>query len=86
MEDVKRAIVLNAVLVSGADSLANVNGTVVRIGELVQGYRLVEVHDRSAVFEKNNLRFTLDMPSAQKKDAQPFQPRPIPAAVGSDAK
>lgn len=50
---------LHAVLVSGASSMANVDGVMVRLGESVQGYRLVAVHDRSAVFEKNNAKFTL---------------------------
>jgi hypothetical protein len=50
---------LNAVLVAGDASMANVDGVMVRLGDSVYGYRLVEVHDRMAVFEKNKARFTL---------------------------
>lgn len=52
---------LHAVLVAGSDSLANVDGVMVRIGESVQGYRLVEVTDRTAVLEKNNAKVTLTL-------------------------
>lgn len=52
---------LHAVLLAGPDSMANVDGVLVRVGESVQGYRLVSVHDRSAVFEKNNAKFTLEI-------------------------
>jgi hypothetical protein len=30
-----------------------------RVGESIDGYRLVEVQHRSAVFEKNGAKFTL---------------------------
>ena len=41
---------LRAVLVAGAASLANVDGEVLALGQEVDGYRLVEVRERSAVF------------------------------------
>ena len=50
---------LQAVLVAGPNSIANVDGVMVRVGDAIQGYRLVEVEHRSAVFEKNGARFTL---------------------------
>lgn len=50
---------LQAVLVAGPHSIANVDGVMVRVGDAIQGYRLVEVQHRSAVFEKNGARFTL---------------------------
>jgi hypothetical protein len=49
---------LHALLVAGPDSIANVDGVMVRVGDAVNGYRLVEVEDRSAVFEKDGARFT----------------------------
>lgn len=61
---------LHAVLVAGPDSIANVDGVMVRVGDSVQGYRLVAVQDRSAVFEKNSARFTVHIgtqPGAQKQ-------------------
>jgi len=54
-----RRLNLQAVMMAGPKSIANVDGMMVRIGEEVHGYRLVAVHERQAVFEKNNKRFTL---------------------------
>ena len=51
-----RRLKLQAVMVAGPESIANVNGTMIRIGGEVYGYRLVEVHERGAVFEKNKTR------------------------------
>jgi len=59
---------LNAVLVAGSDSIANVDGVMVRVGESVQGYRLVAVSDRSAVLEKNNAKLTLTLRGGPKGD------------------
>lgn len=41
---------LKATLVGGENALANVGGTVLRVGEETQGYRLVEVYEDRAVF------------------------------------
>ncbi|TMG78034.1 MAG: hypothetical protein E6H75_04745 [Betaproteobacteria bacterium] len=83
-----RRLKLQAVMVAGPKSIANVNGTMVRIGDEVYGYRLVEVHERGAVFEKNKARFVVSIrrdaaqaPDAwQDKDAAamrgPAQPAP----------
>jgi hypothetical protein len=60
---------LQAVLVAGDASFANVDGVIVRVGESVHGYRLVAVHDRSAVFEKNNSKLTLTI--RDERRAQP---------------
>jgi len=57
----KPKINLQAVLVAGPNSIANVDGFLVRVGESVHGYRLLAVQDRSAVFEKNNAKFTLSI-------------------------
>ena len=54
---------LLAVMAAGPDSIANVDGVMVRIGDEVNGYRLVEVHERYAVFEKNKTRFSVSISS-----------------------
>jgi len=54
-----RRLNLQALMMAGPRSMANVDGMMVRIGDQVYGYRLVAVHERQAVFEKNNKRFTL---------------------------
>lgn len=59
---------LHGVMLAGPDSIANVEGVMVRIGESIQGYRLVAVHERAVVFEKNSTTFTLAIgaPDAKK--------------------
>lgn len=52
---------LRAVMVAGPDSMVNVDGAMVRIGEELRGYRLVEVRDGEAVFAKGGKRFTVAM-------------------------
>jgi hypothetical protein len=52
---------LRAVMVAGPKSIVNVAGALVRIGEQINGYRLVEVHEETAVFVKNTKRVTLSL-------------------------
>jgi hypothetical protein len=56
-----RKLKLQAVMVAGPKSIANVDGMMVRIGDEIHGYRLVEVHERTAVFEKNKTRFSVSI-------------------------
>jgi hypothetical protein len=58
---------LQAVMAAGESSIANVDGVMVRLGDTIQGYRLVAVHDRAATFEKNNAQFTLTVRSREAK-------------------
>lgn len=59
--------VLRATLVAGPDSLANLGGIVLRLGEEAHGYRLVEVREWEAVFERGGVRrvFALDAEGAE---------------------
>ena len=52
---------LKATLVGGARPAANVDGTIVYLGDKVQAYVLVDVRERSAVFEKEGIRRILKM-------------------------
>ena len=52
---------LRAVMVAGPKSIVNVAGVLVRIGEQIDGYRLVEVHEETAVFVNNKKRVTLSL-------------------------
>jgi hypothetical protein len=52
---------LRAVLVAGDRSMADVGGIIVKLGGEVDGFRLVEVRDRKAVFLKNGTRLTLSI-------------------------
>ena len=52
---------LIAVIVAGKKSLVNLNGTIIGIGEEKDGYRLIKVRDRKAIFKKGKKRVVLDM-------------------------
>ena len=43
---------LSAVMVAGKSSLVNLDGLILRLGEEKEGYRLIQVKDREAVFKK----------------------------------
>lgn len=60
--------VLRATLVAGDDSLANLGGTILKLGEETHGYRLVEVRDREAVFEKGGSRLVLTLVPRKSPD------------------
>nr|WP_179210281.1 hypothetical protein [Crenothrix polyspora] len=44
---------LKATLLAGRNSMANVNGKVIKLGETINGYKLIKVGERSAIFVKN---------------------------------
>lgn len=54
---------LRAVIVAGKSSMVNVEGTIVSLGELIDGFRLTGVEDRKAVFMKDGVRVELTMGS-----------------------
>ncbi len=87
-----RRLRLQAVMVAGPKSIANVDGKMVRIGDEVYGYRLVEVHERGAVFEKNKTRFAVSIRSdaarapdtGQDKDAAALRSPAQPSIAQQD--
>lgn len=48
---------LRALMVGGKQPLVNLGGTILGIGESVDGFRLIEVRERSAVFEREGKRY-----------------------------
>ena len=46
-------------MVAGQASMANVDGVLVTLGEQLDGFTLVEVRERSAVFERDTVRRVL---------------------------
>jgi hypothetical protein len=52
-ESMRVPLELRAVLSAGDDSLANVGGQIVHVGEEVSGYRLVAVSEDGALFEQD---------------------------------
>ncbi len=62
---------LIAVMVAGKDSLVNLDGIIIKIGEEKDGYRLVQVRDQEAIFKKGNKRIVLNMEmSALRKNKE----------------
>jgi hypothetical protein len=65
---------LIAVMVAGDHSLVNLEGTIVAIGQEVDGYRLVQVRDREAIFTRGKQRVVLKMEAStlrSNKDRAP---------------
>ena len=60
------APILRATLVAGDDSLANLGGTLLALGEESHGYRLVEVRAWEAVFEYGGERKVLPVTSSEE--------------------
>lgn len=52
---------LRAVMVAGSASMVNVDGSLVGLGEEVEGHRLVEVTERRAVFERDGVLRELEI-------------------------
>jgi hypothetical protein len=50
---------LSAIMLAGANSIVSVEGTFVSLGGQVNGYRLVEVFETSAIFVNGNRRVRL---------------------------
>ena len=57
---------LRATLVAGDASLANLAGSILRVGDEFEGYRLAEVRRGEAVFVRNGARVTLRMDGAEE--------------------
>ncbi len=52
---------LRATLVSGERSLVNLGGTILELGEEAHGYRLLEVREDEAVFERSDSEIVLKL-------------------------
>lgn len=50
---------LKAVMVAGKNSLVNVDGVIIKLGEEIDGHRLIQVKDYEAIFKKGNKRVVL---------------------------
>ena len=70
---------LAAVMLAGPKSAVSIDGTMVRIGEEINGHRLVEVHEQTAVFVKHGKKVTLSLRSLQRV------PEPPPARKDESA-
>lgn len=81
---------LKAIISGGGSALVNVGGRIFRIGQDVDGYRLVEVQERQATFVKDKVRYTLVLNATKaarpptggvKAGSAPAAPAAVPAPV-----
>ena len=77
---------LRGILMASGHSVVNVNGKLLAVGETYQGYRLVRVEERKAVFTRNGLIFELPMTATSRQprttsrdEAPPPEPTEPPA-------
>lgn len=52
---------LTATLRAGKNSMVSIEGKIVLLGEKINGYKLIEVNDQSAVFVNNDQRVLLSL-------------------------
>lgn len=62
------AMKLRSTMAAGPASLANIGGEIVGLGEEVNGYRLLAVHPRHVVLEKNDIQKTLSIDNETEKN------------------
>lgn len=60
-ESINWAPQISILMNAGRDSMAVVNGAIVRLGESIDGYRLVKITHGEAVFMKNGKRMAVQM-------------------------
>lgn len=58
-QDPTQAPVLLATMVAGRDRLANVDGSTLRVGDEIYGYRIVRILEDRAIFERQGVRTTV---------------------------
>ena len=59
------SLALRATLVDGRNSLANINGTILRRGESINGYKLMGINEYEVVLEKDGQQLTLSLARRQ---------------------
>jgi hypothetical protein len=52
---------LTAILRAGRNSMAIIDGKTLKIGDVIDGYRLIDVKEYSAIFTKNSQLHTLEI-------------------------
>lgn len=52
---------LRAVLSAGSDSLANIDGSILGVGQTIDGYRLVAIREHQVVLKRRGKRIVLDL-------------------------
>lgn len=60
---------LRAIIAGAGTAIVNVEGRIVQMGQEMDGYRLVEVQERRAIFVKDKVRYTLLLNAVKGADA-----------------
>ena len=55
--------------------MVNVEGRIVQMGQEMDGYRLIEVQDRTATFVRDKVRYTLALKAIGAAEAAPVAPK-----------
>ncbi len=64
------AIELQATMIGSVNKLANVGGQILMTGDVVQGYRIAEIHEQYVVFERDGNALTLYVKPLQADDRE----------------
>ena len=58
---------LTATLRAGKNSMVSLQGKIVQLGEEIEGYKLIKVSDRTAIFANNEQRILLSLDGHEQK-------------------
>ena len=59
---------LIATIVSDENSIANIDGTILKLGQRIDGYQLVEVARYSATFQKKGKKYKFNLYETEKSE------------------
>ena len=66
---------LRAIIRGAGSAMVNVEGRIVQMGQEMDGYRLIEVQDRTATFVRDKVRYTLALKAIVGAEAAPAAPK-----------
>lgn len=61
---------LRATMRSSKGSMVNIGGEIIAIGEQIDGFRLLEVQERTAIFDKGGQHYPVSLDDAWKKESE----------------
>ncbi len=73
---------LAAVMLAGPKSVVSIDGTIVRMGDEIDGHRLVEVQEQTAIFVKNGKKVTLSLRGTQPAPGAPPATKEVRSTPG----
>ena len=61
---------IRAILAAGRNSLVNVAGNIIRVGQEHEGFRLISVEERAVVFNKDGERLRIELDQEDESNEQ----------------